>query len=53
MFFSTWLVYYWVLPNKRQESIEKEIISECAKRMLAAIFSNFYNGFATAAHVVL
>lgn len=33
--------------------MEKEIISECAKRILAVIFSNFYNGFATVAYIVL
>lgn len=33
--------------------MEKEMISERAKRILAAIFSNFCNGFATAAHIVL
>lgn len=32
--------------------MQKEIISECAKGVLAAIFSHFYNGFATAAHIV-
>lgn len=42
IFFSTCLVYYWMIPT-RERSMEEEILSECAQRILTAVFSHFYN----------